>query len=261
MTENVRLTIGDVVAETGVPATTIHHYRRFGLLPPSASAAADHFVYDQSHVRAIKLVRLLRDQRRLPLRSIAEILPDLLESGDDVCMDIDRYDTALAARGAPGDDVRERLLDAAIEEFGARGYAEVSVGDIAERAAVSKGSVYRHFASKTDLFFESIDRAVTLMLERFDDAARDYDGSIDAKLAAVLLTEPVRPVLSLLFELGARSLQGHPGHLEEARTVLQRLIDGAGAPVQDDMAIRERGAAVLQTLIIESFRAILPPAP
>jgi AcrR family transcriptional regulator len=247
------------VVETGVPATTIHHYRRAGLLPPSASPGADHFIYDQSHIRAVKLIRLLRDQRRLPLRTIGEVLPDLLASGDDACTDIDRYDATLASRRAPGDDVRERLLDAAIAQFGARGYAEVSVGDIAEHAAVSKGSVYRHFPSKTELFFESIERAVTLMLERFDEAARRYGGEIDAKVAAVLMAEPVRPVLSLLFELGARSLQGHPGHLEEARTVLQRLIDGAGAAVEGDVSVRERGAAVVQTLIIESFRAVLPP--
>ncbi|MBJ7338206.1 TetR/AcrR family transcriptional regulator [Mycolicibacterium sp.] len=45
---------------------------------------------------------------------------------------------------------RESLLAAAEDEFAERG-VEASVADIARRAGVAKGTVFRHFASKEDL--------------------------------------------------------------------------------------------------------------
>jgi AcrR family transcriptional regulator len=45
---------------------------------------------------------------------------------------------------------RESLLTAAAEEFAERGL-DASVADIARRAGVAKGTVFRHFATKDDL--------------------------------------------------------------------------------------------------------------
>ena len=46
---------------------------------------------------------------------------------------------------------REQVLQAAVDTLAAKGYARTSVGDIAERAGMSKGSVHYHFESKDDL--------------------------------------------------------------------------------------------------------------
>lgn len=54
---------------------------------------------------------------------------------------------------------REGILDAALACFTARGYHETSVDDIAERAGLSKGAIYWHFAGKRELFLALIDRA------------------------------------------------------------------------------------------------------
>jgi AcrR family transcriptional regulator len=57
-----------------------------------------------------------------------------------------------AARSLRADAARNResLLSAAEEVFAERG-VEASVADIARRAGVAKGTVFRHFASKDDL--------------------------------------------------------------------------------------------------------------
>lgn len=47
---------------------------------------------------------------------------------------------------------RERLVVAARKAFAARGYAAVSVDEIAAEAGLTKGAVYYQFADKTDLF-------------------------------------------------------------------------------------------------------------
>jgi AcrR family transcriptional regulator len=53
---------------------------------------------------------------------------------------------------APG--TRERLLTAAQELIEEGGYGAASVVAIAERAGLAAGTLYRHFASKEDLFVE-----------------------------------------------------------------------------------------------------------
>lgn len=68
---------------------------------------------------------------------------------------------------------RRALIDAGRALFAARGYADVSVGEIAERAGVTTGSIYHHFGNKAGLF-----RAVYLDLvagtgERIARARRD----------------------------------------------------------------------------------------
>jgi AcrR family transcriptional regulator len=47
---------------------------------------------------------------------------------------------------------REGLIRAGRELFARRGYAEVSVGEIATRAGVTTGALYHQFAGKEDLF-------------------------------------------------------------------------------------------------------------
>jgi AcrR family transcriptional regulator len=43
---------------------------------------------------------------------------------------------------------RERIVDAALAQLAAGGYASASVVAVARRAGVATGSVYRHFPSK-----------------------------------------------------------------------------------------------------------------
>lgn len=53
--------------------------------------------------------------------------------------------------GEPGTGSRGRLLDAGLELFSRRGYAETSVSEVARAAGVSKGLVYYYFDAKRDL--------------------------------------------------------------------------------------------------------------
>ncbi|WP_280155857.1 helix-turn-helix domain-containing protein [Piscinibacter sp. XHJ-5] len=51
------------------------------------------------------------------------------------------------------------LLDAACEVFGEKGYAAARTEEIAELAGVSKGTLYRYYPSKEELFKAAISRA------------------------------------------------------------------------------------------------------
>ncbi|MEW2007051.1 TetR family transcriptional regulator [Microbacterium sp. NPDC079208] len=60
-------------------------------------------------------------------------------------------------RGRPrgGTDSRERIVSAAVDEFGAQGYDGATVRSIAARAGVDSALVHHYFGTKADLFAEA----------------------------------------------------------------------------------------------------------
>jgi len=67
-------------------------------------------------------------------------------------------------RVAQGTETRDALLTAARELFGRQGYAATSTEEVVERAGVTKGALYHHFADKEQLFravFEQVQREVS----------------------------------------------------------------------------------------------------
>jgi len=58
------------------------------------------------------------------------------------------------------DERREQILTAALKVFALRGFAATRVGDVAAEAGLSHGLVYHYFASKEEMFYELVSRAV-----------------------------------------------------------------------------------------------------
>jgi AcrR family transcriptional regulator len=56
------------------------------------------------------------------------------------------------ALGAKGEATRQRLMDAAEEIFGTKGFYHTSVGDITAKAGVAQGTFYLYFPTKVDIF-------------------------------------------------------------------------------------------------------------
>ena len=77
------------------------------------------------------------------------------------------------------------ILDAAFEEFVARGYAATRVEDIAARVGLTKGAVYFYFETKEDLFEQTL-RHVS---SPFSDVRQDLaalEGSFEDRIRAFL---------------------------------------------------------------------------
>jgi len=253
----VRYTIRELVARTGVPAASVHHYLTIGLLPPPERVAANRFAYDDRHVRALRLVRLLRERRRLPLRTIRDVLPDLL-GDDEEAFRQDAWELAVPETDRAEREVRDRLLRVAMEKFSAPGYAHVTMSDVAESAGLAKGTIYRYFASKDDLFSAAVRRAVDDVLATLRGRVAELGGAVDVDTAAKIVNDAVQPAMPLLFDLGAQALQGHSGRIVTAQGVLDALLSGIGAETKGRAQPRERAARVLQKVIADAFRSVVP---
>jgi AcrR family transcriptional regulator len=70
------------------------------------------------------------------------------------------------------DATRRALLDAGLELFCERGYADVGVDEIAAQAGVTSGALYHHFASKAGLFRGVYDELVANTAARIAEARR-----------------------------------------------------------------------------------------
>src|SRR5450631_44264 len=61
---------------------------------------------------------------------------------------------------------REAIIEAALDEFIARGYAATRLDDVAKRAGVAKGTIYLHFKDKETMFEELIRTALVPLVGR-----------------------------------------------------------------------------------------------
>ena len=61
---------------------------------------------------------------------------------------------------------RQAIVEAALEEFVARGFTATRLDDIARRAGVAKGTIYLHFKDKETLFEELVRTAIVPLINR-----------------------------------------------------------------------------------------------
>jgi AcrR family transcriptional regulator len=143
---------------------------------------------------------------------------------------------------------KARLVNTALEQFGARGYEAVGVTELAATAGVTTGSLYHHFGSKLGLYAVVREEAERRVLDRMEGAAAaraDEEASAIVRTAllvgfdyvagqrlAGLLAEPhpqpaPDPVESFLDRLTGRE-QAPVGRLLAAawRAALAALADG-----------------------------------
>jgi AcrR family transcriptional regulator/predicted DNA-binding transcriptional regulator AlpA len=265
VTEDSRYTIRELVEKTGVPAASIHHYRSEGLLPPPERVGSRRFRYSDRHVQALRLIRLLRERRRLPLHAIRDVLPELLAGGDEQAFHTQTWDDVVTGRTEASDAARDRIVAAAVELFAARGYAGVAVNDVAAEAGVAKGSLYRHFESKDALFAAAVESVVARVVdgvaseaERIAGAAGvEAGGLLEPKAAIPALLASAWPGVMILLDLAAGSLRNQPGQRALADAALGRFVDGVGPLLAGPGSPRERAIALIVQLSHETMRAVL----
>ncbi len=143
-----------------------------------------------------------------------------------------------SARGSYAPErTRQLLVDSALELFGKQGFSGTSMQEIVERAGVTKGAFYHHFASKEDILQVIHDEFLDAQTADMDRILAEFDTPVDQ------LREMVRmSVLSVaryhahvaIFFQDRRNLTGErEAGIRERRDAVDRQI----------AAIIERGQA------------------
>jgi AcrR family transcriptional regulator len=96
------------------------------------------------------------------------------------------------ARAAKTAARRDAILDAALDEFSAKGFASARLEDVAKRAGIAKGTIYLYFADKESLFQELIRAKMVPVV-----------GSLELALATNL---PLRTIVDQAVEIFVREV-------------------------------------------------------
>ena len=94
---------------------------------------------------------------------------------------------SVAAKNRPGRPVDGRLrdrrqdeiLEAAAQLFAERGYSETTTEMLAEKLGVGKGTIYRYFPAKQDLFLGAVDRMMRRLLDTIEEAAEAIEDPLE----------------------------------------------------------------------------------
>jgi AcrR family transcriptional regulator len=178
---------------------------------------------------------------------------------------------------------RERVLEAARAAFGAEG-SDVSLDEIARRAGVGPGTVYRHFATKEALFEAVVFDRMAELVEEARASADDPDpgrafssfverlareGALKRDLVEALASDGIHlqlgdaPIFRALMDVLAELL----GHAQRAGAVrldisvddVMALLTGAAYSIRHSRADDERTRRLL-AIMYDGLRADRPAA-
>lgn len=135
-----------------------------------------------------------------------------------------------ATRVAKAAARRDAILDAALDEFSARGFAATRLDDVAKRADVAKGTIYLHFKDKESLFQELIRSKMTPVV-----------GTLEATFAADL---PLRLVVDKAIDVFVREVYG--SHRKDLIWLI--ISEGPRFPALAEFYYREVLSRILQSV-------------
>ncbi|HEX6489021.1 MAG TPA: TetR/AcrR family transcriptional regulator [Candidatus Dormibacteraeota bacterium] len=119
---------------------------------------------------------------------------------------------------------RQRLVDAAAELAGEKGFANVALMDVAERAGLTTGAVYSNFRSREELLMEVATSQLGALQGEFPEPASDWSLVDVARGAAELHDSPAtRRLIALQTELYLLALRD-PGFRDELRKVNDKQL-------------------------------------
>ena len=142
------------------------------------------------------------------------------------------------------DEVRQRILAAALKLFAQRGYQQTTMARIATAADIATGNLYRYFESKEDLF-------AAVMPDAF---VQELLALITRKVTALDGVDDIRslPADSQWHRVSTALLDFC---MSNRLRMIILYTGAAGSPLSD---VPERIIGVLKKLALEHFRSVSP---
>ena len=97
---------------------------------------------------------------------------------------------SLRKPGRPADPTladrrREEILDAAVKLFARHGFTETDTQVLANKLQVGKGTLYRYFSSKEELFLAAVDRVMRQMRQTVDAVIAEIEDPLQRIALAI----------------------------------------------------------------------------
>ncbi len=216
------LKISELAEAAAVPVATVRHYLREGLLPEGRKTSRNMAYYPPELVDRIRLIKLLQEERFMPLRVIRELLER--EGGDleSVRAHLDAADRGLDAalererERSPADEVSERLgvpteaLDR-LAEIGilspaADGYSPSDVRIVEAIARFRAGGYDERIGFTVYDAARFLEPLRTLAQREVELLAEKVVGSIEPDRAAELIEAGIDPLADLIAAMNSKFL-------------------------------------------------------
>jgi len=123
---------------------------------------------------------------------------------------------------------RERILTAAERLFAEHGFSSVSMPRIAKASGITAGAIYKHFDSKSDLFFEVVRRAVQSAPAPVAAGGSESVAALLAGIVAMYTTHRLKLLRQLAVEIHYASVK-HP----RIRRLLRQSLDASIQQIRD----------------------------
>lgn len=155
----------------------------------------------------------------------------------------------------------DKMLDSAAQLFGTQRFHEVRMEDIATEAGVGKGTLYRYFNDKEELYLALLRRSSTQFVHQLQETvaqAVDARTKLTALVTAVLDFFDTQPHLLDLIQRAEVMLgSGADVPWQRTRTDLLRLVHDlfAQGAVEHQFAIRDPELAAL--MLLGSLRSLI----
>ncbi|WP_274651787.1 TetR/AcrR family transcriptional regulator [Paenibacillus humicola] len=183
-------------------------------------------------------------------------LADLLKDGD----------------GGKMTEKQARIVQAAIEIFAEKGFAASSTSEIAQRAGVAEGTIFRHYKTKKELLLAIVAPTLTkliapLVLRDLNKVLDEEYDSLEQFLRAVIANRiEFLDKHQRIIRIAAQEISFHPElqeHfknevmnrvLDRLRSVIERLkSEGKVAAMPSETIIRLIGSSLFGYMMIRSF--------
>ena len=140
----------------------------------------------------------------------------------------------------PKKDKRQTILSCAEELFLSKRFDQVTLEDIRIRAQVGKGTIYRFFESKEDLYAHVLLAGLDTLYDTLQHTIQEH-GSHEYKLAAAATAldqffRRRRGLFRPLYASDARRMMRTPGRREEFRAHKKRILEPVAAIIRDGIA-------------------------
>lgn len=168
------------------------------------------------------------------------------------------------------EELRDRVIEAASEEFERSGYSGATTAAIARRADVTEAQIFRYFASKADLFRTAIFQPLNRHFADFQarQPADDVPVREGARAYITELQDFIERHSGMLMSLvvakayaqdpteGGSGLDGLLEYFDRGAALMQRRV-GTGQKVPAELMVRVSFAAALGSVLFKDW--MYPP--